>query len=385
MHQAILREEMEAVRGYFSERFGVEATDFMVLVGTDAETLAPVFRDVVGRDLLGAYVPPGYAAPTSQLPAPYVTTAVDGTPVIVLIYGSNPFYKLEEAIAHEYFHVLQHQLLEPMYYHTSEVEPYWLVEGMATYADHLYSQSRSDRRPFLGDRYTPYEDLADAINEKETINPRFLENVAIASTFRDGYAVNPTYVYSIAFAGADFLVEKAGEDSVVEFWRLFPQRPTWEQAFEEAFGMGIEAFYDSFEEWLPDQLPSYATLSVWLHWPGKEDLPRDVLGPLVWSTVVNPVEVTLALAGWAGITNGAHTIGVYAGESWEGTLSLTFDTDECTSHLLGWYKDGELTDQHAEATVVQISGGESSSLDWTIPARPDTLPRLQGRRLSHCN
>lgn len=376
--------EMEAVRTWFSNNYGVEVTDFTILVGTTAEALAPVFRDVVGHELLGGYVPPGYSGPTSQLPDPFVTTADDGSPVFVLIYGSNPFDKLEDAIAHEYFHVLQHQLLAPSDNHLSEVDPYWLVEGMAMYADHAYSQSRSDRRPFLGDRYTPYADLADAINLKEIITPRYLENVAIESTFRDGCAIHPIYTYAIAFAGAHFLVEKAGEDSVVEFWRLFSQRPNWQQAFEETFGMGIEDFYDSFQEWLPDQLPSYATLSVWLHWPDKEALPREVLGPLAWSTQVNPVEITSALTGWGGLTNGAHTITFDARESWEGTLSLTFDTDACTRHLLGWYKNGELTDQRAEATVVQFSG-ESQSLDWTIPARPDTLPRLQERRFSHCN
>ena len=40
--------------------------------------------------------------------------------------------------------------------------PRWLVEGHAAYADYRYSASRPDRRSFLGDRYTPMEDLAAA-------------------------------------------------------------------------------------------------------------------------------------------------------------------------------------------------------------------------------
>ena len=375
---------MEAVRTWFSDQHGVEATDFTVLVSTTAELLAPGFRDVAGYDLLGGYVPPGYLGPSSQLPDPFVTTADDGRPVMVFIYGSNPFDTLKNAIAHEYFHVLQIQLLASRY-HLSEVAPYWLVEGTAMYADHAYSQSRTDRRPFLGDRYTPYEDLANAINLNGIITPRYLENVAIESTFRAGCVVHPIYTYSIAFAGADLLVEKAGESSIVEFWQLLQERPTWQQAFEEAFGMGIEEFYVLFDEWLPDQLPSYVQLFVWLDWPGKETMPREVLGPLVWNISVNPVEITSALAFWGGAsTNGARTILFHPGKSWTGTLNLTFDTDECTRHILGWYKDGELTDQRTEATVVEFSG-ESSNLDWTIPARPDTLPRLQETRLGHCN
>ena len=220
------------------------------------------------------------------------------------------------------------------------------------------------------------------------MTPRWLEDNTTESNFRDDYRVNPIYTYSIAFAGAHFLVEKAGEDSVVEFWKLFQQRPTWQQAFDEAFGMGIEDFYNSFEEWLPDQLPSQVELSVWLHWQGKEALPPEVLNRIRWATAVGIKDFITgspANVGWGGSSEeGAHIISYGAGERWTGTLTLEFDTDECTSHLLGWYKDGELTDLATEATVVQFSG-ESSDLDWTIPARPDTLPRLQETRKTHCN
>ena len=387
-HQTTLRDEMEAVRTWFSNQYSVESTDFTVAVGTDAETLASKLRDTLGLDLSNIYVPPGYSGPYSQLPDPFVTTADDGRPVMVLIYESNPFDRLKHVIAHEYFHVLQAQLLASRY-HTSEVEPYWLVEGTAQYADHAYSQSRPGRRPFLGDRSTPYEDLEDAINLKRATTPRYLENIADVSNFRDGCALHPIYVYAFAFAGAHFLVGEAGEDSVVEFWKLLAQRPTWQQAFKEAFGMGIEDFYDSFAEWLPDQLPSFVELSVWLHWPGKEALSPEVLNRLRWNTAVSPEDVTAwpssgGILSGGSTVEGAHTISWPAGESWTGGLGLWYQTDQCTDHFLGWYKDGELTDQHAEATVLQFSG-ESSNLDWTIPASPDTLPRLREIRLGHCN
>ena len=254
------------------------------------------------------------------------------------------------------------------------------------YADYAYSQSRSDRRPSFGSRNQPYNDLGHAINHAEAVTPRYLESIATEPTFRDGCDIHPIFVYAFAFAGAEFLVEKAGEDSIVEFWRLFQQRSTWQQAFEEAFGMSIEDFYDSFSEWLPDQLPVEAVVSVWLHWPGKEALPSEVLGPLYWQTLVKPEAVSTEPSsgvGWGGGAKGAQIITYAAGESWTGTLNLTFKTDECTWHTLGWYKDGELTDQRTEATVVQFSG-ESQSLDWTIPARPDTLPRLEERKPGHC-
>ena len=244
-HRTILRDEMEAVRAWFSAQQDVEASHFTVLVGATAEELAPEFRDVAGRDLLGGYVPPGYSGPSSLLPDPYITTADDGRPIMVLIYEANPFDELKDSIAHEYFHVLQHQLLASRH-DLSDVEPYWLEEGTAQYADHAYSQSRSGRRPFIGDRFSPYEDLDDAINLKEIATPRYLEFLATETNFRsscDLGGIHPIFTYAFAFAGAQLLVEKTGEGSIVDFWKLLEQRPTWQQAFEEAFGMAIEDFY----------------------------------------------------------------------------------------------------------------------------------------------
>ena len=312
-HRTALREEMEYVRAWFAEQYGVKATGFTVLVGTDYAALAPVAREAVGLDLSSVFVPPGHGGPTSLLPSPFVTIANDGRSVMVLVYGRNPFESLKEAIAHEYFHVLQHQLAPR--YQTSEVKPYWLVEGLAQYADYAYSQSRLGRRPFL-DRYSPYRDLADAIHLNGVMTPETLEWLADLGNFRNGCDIHPIYVYAMAFAGADLLVGQAEEDSYARYWQLLQDRPTWQQAFEEAFGLGIEDFYAAFEEWLPAQLPSSVQLSVQLRWPGKEALSREVLGPLAWNTKVAPDIVTWPSFGnmsWGGLTDGAHTITSTAG------------------------------------------------------------------------
>ena len=56
-HQAILREEMESVRAYFSDRFDGEATGFTVLVG-EYEAMSPIFLDLTGGDLSSVGVSP---------------------------------------------------------------------------------------------------------------------------------------------------------------------------------------------------------------------------------------------------------------------------------------------------------------------------------------
>ena len=66
-----------------------------------------------------------------------------------------------------------------------------------------------------------------------------------------------------------------------------------------------------------------------------------------------------------------------------GYLSLWWSDDQCTQHLLGWYKDGELTSRREDATAVEFTG-RSSTIDWNIPGHPDTLPRLEEGKRAGC-
>ena len=144
-HKAALREEMEYVRAYFVHRYGVEATGFTVLVGTDFEALSPVYRDVLDSDLSAHY------SPQFKGQKAFVTSSPAGSAVITLVAGTlatNPFVELKKPIAHEYFHVLQGQLAagfaqlqngEIAWYSDRSVRgPYWLVEGTASYAGYEY-------------------------------------------------------------------------------------------------------------------------------------------------------------------------------------------------------------------------------------------------------
>ena len=209
------------------------------------------------------------------------------------------------------------------------------------------------------------------------MTPGTLEWLADEQNFRsscgEGESFNPAYTYSMAFLGTLLAMEQEEEDSYVQFWQLLHDRPTWQQAFEEAFSIGIEDFYQTFEEWLPLQLPSEVQLLVRLHWPGKGRISR--------------FESLLSVAPDGGggpsfffggrTDDGYHQIIYAAGISWTGYLRLEWRSyDQCTIHILGWYKeDGGLTDQRTEATPVEFTG-TSSSLEWTLPVDPSTLPSL---------
>ena len=379
-HRTAFREEMEYVRTWFDDQYGVVATGFTVLVGADSEALTPVFRDVVG---------PG-PIPDSPLGI-LVLTANNGSAVLLInlgseglaSYGGEAASVVKDSIVHEYFHVLQGQLASgfaqlpdgKIAYELGK-GPFWLVEGLAEYADYAYSRSRKGRLPYF-ERYSHYDDLGSLLLDG-SLNPGDdLMKLEDAGNFQGNFR-HPIFNYAMAFAAATLLVEQAEEDSYVQYWKLLHDRPAWQQAFEESFGIGIEGFYEAFEEWLPSKLPTYVKLSVYLRWPGKEALSSDAQIRFFYDLTVAPdlTEPFPARMRWGGgSSDGAHTIVSTPGFRWTGYLSLSLSSDTCTEHLLGWYKDGELTDQRNSATLVEFTGS-SSSLEWTLPTSPDMLPRL---------
>ena len=371
--QTLLREEMEYTRAYFAHEFDVTATGFTVLFG-DYEALSPVYRNVVGRDLSEEYHPD---ARTSYA---WVADSARGGAVVTLLQGleSDSFEQSKDPIAHEYFHVLQGQLASGFAQLSGgEIEwgiprsRKWLVEGFASYADYLYTPSRPGRRAFLGDRYTPFKDLSwylaagklryDDLEERSEDLPEF-------------------YFYALSFIAAKFLAEQAEEGDWVEFWRVLGERRTWQQAFEDTFGVTPRNFYDAFEEWLPSQIPSSDQIIIRMLWPDIDVNPpssRELL--YLWPGRVLSESPTPISWSTGSLGLGELTFTVPAGTIGSATVSLWWSDDDITEHLLGWYQDGELTDEEGDATWIKFIGAPYS-IEWTLPAHPNTLPRLETRR-----
>ena len=381
IEQTMLREEMEYSRAYFTDKFGVTARGFTVLVGENYAALEPVYRNVVGRELSKSY------HPKWTFPHAWVTSSAQGGAVVIVIYGGMDTESssiLKHYIVHEYFHVLQGQLTSgfaqlqngDIGWTFANRVPFWLVEGIASYADYKYTPSRPDRRPFLGDRYFPFQELLGWYQTNDLLDygdlPRTVSCPGASCDF------GGPYLYTLSFVAVLFLAEQAEEDSYVEFWRLSGERSTWEQAFEEAFGIGVNDFYKAFEEQLPSQMSSRVDqVTIQMLWPDMETNPP-IPGEFLSIKYVGKVfREQNQLFSWFTIPSQFppyFTILYPAGLTWSVVVSLWWSDDQITEHLLGWYKDGELTDQRAEATPMKFTG---SSIEWTLPAHPNTLPRLR--------
>ena len=388
-HWTVLREEMEYSRAYFADQFGVESTGFTVLVGADYEALAPVYRDVVGVELSSHY------HPEAKYPYAWVTSSATGGAVLTLMYGTlshePPLSSLKHHVAHEYFHVLQGHLATgfrqlqdgEIAWHTdaSSRGPMWLVEGLASYADYAYTPGRMERRPFF-DRYAPYEDLT-WFHLEGSATSGDLEKMGDLQGFVCAFP--GIYAYALSFAASAFLVEQVKEGAYVNYWKLLGERPTWGQAFEEAFGIGVNDFYKAFDEWLPSQLLPLVQLKLRMQWPDMENQPQTwrflYLYIENWGTWESfPSHIGGGSTGLSGLPL-YMAITYDEGAVGTGYLSLWWSDDQCTIHLLGWYKDGELTNRREDATAVEFTG-RSSIIDWNIPGHPDTLPRLEERKRS---
>ena len=56
-------------------------------------------------------------------------------------------------------------------------------------------------------------------------------------------------VTRLGFLAADWLADHAGETALLDYFRERRVSPSWEAAFEAAFGLTPDAFYEEFERY----------------------------------------------------------------------------------------------------------------------------------------
>ena len=169
-------------------------------------------------------------------------------------YGNKVIYLQERCFAshtHEYVHAIL------MYYATVEESgrwgdvrgrygdarrgPTWLSEGVADYWSHRYSAATGDRT---------YDDLLarDIARAREAARLHEIERDMLAGGDKSAN-------YSLATLAADWLVERAGEDALVGFYRERPSHPDWQTTFRAVFGMAVDDFYDAFAAYRAEVAP----------------------------------------------------------------------------------------------------------------------------------
>ncbi len=167
--------------------------------------------------------------------------------VNLLAYVRFPEAKLHmRTAAHELSHVYQYTLQRHGRFDTTHqdvrvIGPAWIQEGFATF--------HSERALAMGG-VVPYEQ-----SRQELIRQSLRVDVQLEeSETYVGLQAGPGR-YDMAAMASELLAAKAGEETLIGFWRLLGPDTPWREAFESAFGMTIEEFYPLFEEHRADGFP----------------------------------------------------------------------------------------------------------------------------------
>ena len=225
----LFRPSLKSAQVAHNERFGVVTSDFTLYMSTDLDALNEAYRK---------WLAPEWRRRGVKLPEGFTCSGLASRDAIFIALEScsDDLRARGGPVAHEYFHILQHHL--GLVGHSSSlVWPTWLIEGSAVYASVLHEEEQG--------RLTVSTWREVARLGWAGLGLRFpgLYEQAI-----DGHTPTPfefaVLVYQVGFLAIEWLVERTGEEALLEFFQLGGGR----QEFEKAFGMAADEFVAAFEE-----------------------------------------------------------------------------------------------------------------------------------------
>ena len=218
--RAAFQAEMERVHAFFIERFGAEPFEYSAYVAADDESARPTYYGIHRRWMFSSYM-----CHFRSVMIFHVMTCKDD-----LTYRSHIYQSMSQLLTNTY--------------HSRQ--PLWLTFGGGTYAMAVYEVAEG-----LSSRDAEYRRSAGRARESAATLQE------LESTEGWGQVDNET-THALLFLAIDWLTRHAGEHSLLEYYRLLPRGwPEWESyearagnwqaAFEQAFGLTIEDFYEQFE------------------------------------------------------------------------------------------------------------------------------------------
>lgn len=337
-----LRAEARRVAAFYAERFGIAGLDVVVHASAD---LASHTDAVHGMGAVGS--------------GRYPCLAVPGAIFLQLDEDCASPGRLGGMLAHEYFHAMQFFLSRGE--NASDLGPLWLTEGAATYMLEAY-RGGSGPTTFDGPAVL-YESEITLANAEFRIHPFGSPDVAL---------------YVLGWLAVRELAERVGEESLLDYYRLLPEREGWRDAFRGAFGMGVAELTAAVGE-RRAALVAEATA-------GFDAIRGSVLGP---DGEGADGVVLRAWRGEPGASVYAHTrLSGHAAPDAGGAFRLPVAepasylltvhrpaADGC--RLLGWYaRDAGFTTARRDASPVAVGGGGGDAVAIRLPALPDALPHV---------
>ncbi len=214
--------EWEVVSGYMASRHGAAVALRAIALQPDHPSFVRAFELLLAEEL-----------DTGAWPIDACGGEIGGW--IGLIVGcQDPI-----AFDHEYVHALQYDAATGGLGDAGEIRPLWLVEGMAMYLAAAYRDAAG---------HEDYLDARDwAIDGAHAFGgPLPLDTLETWLQWR--YAP-PLPAYAVGLLAAEWLAAQAGDDALFLYMRRLQRGPSrWREAFDIAFGLSVDDFYDAFSE-----------------------------------------------------------------------------------------------------------------------------------------
>ncbi len=223
-----VREELDSLEAFFGDHLSAAEADFTVFAGAEEATVAAAYRRAFG----------------AALPDEFCARQTSGSVAVLdLNCGESP--------ADVLFTVRHDSVIQQLAPWTSMPRastgfrtrgPNWLVTPLRTYASYAY-QAAAGREGADGIRN---QQLARAAQ-----TTRSLKSMATS----DGYNENSSESLAVGFLALELLAELAGDAALFEYYRRLPGSSRWEEAFRDAFGMGVSEFYREFKAYRTAAIP----------------------------------------------------------------------------------------------------------------------------------
>ena len=224
-----IREQFETAQGFFRERFGSVPVDYTVVVAADDGSAKAMHAQVFGTwdNIVSGIVIDGICKTDRIGVALFLTLANCPTDPLADSLGGYHFDEVLDRVA-------------PSVWVTRWLPgslppgPHWLHLATRGYAAAAY-------RDAVG-----IETLDEARQAGSQLARRMAEPLSSLTTLPEPGAFPDEAAEALSFLAGDWLVARAGEAAIFEYYRLLESADSWEDAFEAAFRIGVEEFYAVF-------------------------------------------------------------------------------------------------------------------------------------------
>ena len=230
---------------------GAARTRFAVTDGVPAELEAEVRAETASVVAFFAErfaaLPPEFTVVVEPTPTTYTTSS---RLAVALNYRTEAT-PIGSLIALEYFRLLQTSIsprANPYFPGPDGVHPQgadWLKDGAELYAQYAYLKSVDpETARLVRDRQISVASWAgESLREIESQTRTHYEHHLLQAWSSRG------------FFAAEWLAERAGAPALLDYYRVVDSARNWREAFEQAFGISLERFYQAVEPYLSEIAP----------------------------------------------------------------------------------------------------------------------------------